>query len=78
VKSLVKVVTDTVAPPDELPVVVVVEVAELLLQAAASRPPTNNRGTKTLIEFLCMSFPNSGRNAPTLSVRPPGGCRHPT
>src|SRR5450631_4179962 len=42
VKFLLKVVTDTVAEPDEPPddEVVVVDVELLLLQAAARRPPT--------------------------------------
>ena len=59
VKSLLKVVTDTVAEPDEPPDddVVVVDVELLLEQAAARRPPTIIIETNARLLFSFTEIP---------------------
>ena len=70
VKFLVNVVTVTVAPPEELPEVVVVDDELLLPQAATSRPPANRRGTRARLFVNRMLFPLlPDRREPVRSVR---------
>jgi hypothetical protein len=73
VKFLLKVVTDTVAEPDEPDdEVVVVDEELLLLQAAARRPPTIIIETKARLLFsFTVNPPNS--TVSVLHCTPPGG-----
>ncbi|HZM56596.1 MAG TPA: hypothetical protein VFC03_16365 [Acidimicrobiales bacterium] len=61
VKFLLKVVTDTVPDPDELPEVEVVDDEVLLPQAAASSPPASNIGTSARLLLSRMMSPQSGQ-----------------